>query len=151
MKLYISNMRPFMSLDGMDLVTDARRARIGAYMQPTDQARCLVAGMLLRKVCGVTEDSQLHFGEQDKPYLRGKYFNISHSGDYVVLATADSEVGVDIEKIEPYSDAVAARCFTAEEQKWLQSRLATSPCEAQHGKFIKNSIRSGQHLAGRVG
>ena len=124
MKLHISSIQPFLCLDGIDLVTDARRARINTYVQTADQARCLVAGLLLRKVCGVTADSQLRLGEQGKPYLKnsGSFFNISHSGDYVVLATADSEIGVDIEKIAPADDAVAARCFTAEEQEWIQCK-----------------------------
>jgi len=124
LKLYISSIQPFMLLDGMNLITDARRARIDTYVQPADQARCLVAGLLLRKACGVTADSQLRFGENGKPYLKsgGLYFNISHSGDYVVLATADNEIGVDIEKIVPADDAVADRCFTAEERKWMESQ-----------------------------
>ena len=113
-----------MSLDGIDLVTGARRTRIGTYVQPADQARCLVAGLLLRTVCGVTADSQIGFGENGKPHLKNgdMYFNISHSGDYVVLATADGEVGVDIEKVVPADDAVATRCFTEEERKWMQSQ-----------------------------
>ena len=113
-----------MRLDGIDLVTDARRTRIGTYVQPADQVRCLVAGLLLRKVCGVTDDSQLYFGEQGKPYLKNgdTYFNISHSGDYVVLVTANGEIGVDIEKIASADNAVADRCFTAEERMWMQSQ-----------------------------
>ena len=48
------------------------------------------------------------------------YFNISHSGDYVIIVTADGEVGADIEKTKPYSDAVAARCFTPREYEWMR-------------------------------
>jgi len=124
MRLYIGNIQPFMKLDGIELVTAERRVRIQHYVQPADQARCLVAGLLLRKVCGVTDDSQLIFSKNGKPYLKNDRlcFNISHAGDYVVLATADCEVGVDIEKSVPYDDAVAARCFTPAEQKWLQEQ-----------------------------
>jgi len=124
MRLYISGIQAFMGLNGMELVTMERRVRIQHYIQPADQARCLVAGLLLRMVCGVTEDSQLILGENGKPYLKNNplYFNISHAGDYVVLATAESEIGVDIEKITPYDDTVAARCFTSAEQKWIQEQ-----------------------------
>ena len=136
-----------MGLDGLDLVTDARRARIGTYTQPADRARCLVAGLLLREICGVTDNSQLSFGEQGKPYLKNRSmdFNLSHSGDYVVLATADSAVGVDIEKVVPFSDAVAERCLTPEEQQWMRSQ-----CNIQDAFFTlwtaKESVMKGTGL-----
>jgi phosphopantetheinyl transferase len=103
-------------------VTTARRERIGRYQRHEDKARCLLAGLLLRKICGVTDDSQLIYGENGKPYLKNSdtYFNISHSGDYVILATAESEVGVDIEKMDAFSDKVAARCFTPLECEWMK-------------------------------
>jgi len=124
MRLYISGIQAFKGLSGMELVTAERRKRIQQYVQPADKARCLVAGLLLRRVCGVTDDSQLALGENGKPYLKDRhlYFNISHAGDYVVLATADNEVGVDIEKTCPYDNAIAARCFTSAEKKWLQDQ-----------------------------
>ena len=124
MRLYISGIKPFMNLQGLELVTNTRRKRIQAYVQTADKARCLVAGLLLRNVCGVTDDEQLMNGANGKQYLKNGSicFNISHSGDYVVLATADCEVGVDIEKIAPYSGAVAARCFTERELEWLQTQ-----------------------------
>jgi phosphopantetheinyl transferase len=124
MRLYISGIRPFMDLDGIGLVTNARRERIQAYIQAADKARCLVAGLLLRRFCGVTDDCQLAFGKKGKPYLTDKdiYFNLSHSGDYVVLATSDGEVGADIEKIKAYDVAVAAKCFTPQELDWLRAQ-----------------------------
>jgi 4'-phosphopantetheinyl transferase len=121
MNIYISSIHPQMDLKDLGLVTDARRKRIETYMRAEDKARCLTAGLLLRRVCGVTDDSQLCYGGQGKPYLKdgGLFFSIAHSGDYAVLATAGREVGADIEKITQYSKAVASRCFTAEEQKWF--------------------------------
>ena len=111
-----------MNLAGIELVACARRERIHGYVQLADKARCLVAGLLLRQICGVTEDCQLIYGGNGKPYLKSgdAYFNISHAGDYVALAVANCEVGVDIEKVSAYSDAVAARCFTPPEREWLR-------------------------------
>jgi 4'-phosphopantetheinyl transferase len=124
MKIYVSGIQPFMGLDGIDLVTPSRVKRIHAFIQTEDKARCLVAGLLLRRFCGVIDDNQLVFGENGKPYLTDKslYFNISHSGDYVVLAISDCEIGVDIEKVTLYDDAVTARCFTQAEQEWIKKQ-----------------------------
>ena len=51
-------------------------------------------------------------GENGKPYFEGApfFFNLSHSGEYVVCALSDAEVGVDIEKARPISDGVMRRC-----------------------------------------
>ena len=124
MKLYISPIKPHMELNGSEHVAAARRERIRKYRRVEDKARCLVAGLLLKQVCGVTDDGHLTYGPNGKPYLKngGMFFNLSHSGDYVTLATADREVGVDIEKVAPYSQAVAERCFTPEELKWMRRR-----------------------------
>ena len=123
-QVYICNIQAFLSLNGLNLVTDSRKESIRAYVQNKDKARCLVSGLLLRQICGVTEDSQLVYGNNGKPYLKNStmYFNISHSGDYVVLAISNREIGIDIENIErkaPYSSKVAARCFTKQECEWM--------------------------------
>ena len=43
------------------------------------------------------------------------HFNLSHSGDYAVLAVGDSPVGIDIEHKKDRYEAVAERCFCKEE------------------------------------
>ena len=146
MKLYISGIREIECLKGVELLTESRRARIDRYVRFEDKARCLIAGLLLRRVCGVTDDFQLTYGAKGKPYLKdgGAFFSISHSGDYVVLATSDSEVGVDIEKVANYSDSVAARCFTPQELKWMRS----SSCRDTFHRLwtAKESIMKGTGL-----
>jgi 4'-phosphopantetheinyl transferase len=57
-------------------------------------------------------------GAHGKPYLAGDdglYFNVSHSGDYVVAAFADREVGIDIERRGRARMEVADRFFHAGE------------------------------------
>ena len=117
MGLYICDIADFMNLDGLELVTPGRKKRVLAYRQPPDRARSLAAGLFLRKFCGVRDDAQLAYGENEKPYLKnqGLYFNISHSGSYVALATSETEVGVDIEKIAPRREDIIGRCFQPED------------------------------------
>jgi len=120
-QVYLCNIQEFICFNGLNLVTDSRKESIRAYVRDTDKARCLVSGLLLRRICGIMEDSQLIYGINGKPYLKNStmYFNISHSDDYVVLAISNREIGVDIEKITSFEDRVAFRCFTQQEREWM--------------------------------
>lgn len=53
-----------------------------------------------------------------KPYLADHselFLNLSHSGDYVVLALSNHEVGVDIQKWRPVSDSLMKRILHIQE------------------------------------
>lgn len=77
---------------------------------------------LLRRVLGeeAYEKAEFAKGEHGKPYIMEHpiHYNISHSGQFVVLVTANSEVGVDVqEKKSLRMDAIARRFFAKKE--WL--------------------------------
>ena len=122
MNIYISAIKDFLDLDGFELLPLSRRERILRAAGREDKARLLVAGLLLRKFCGVTNDDVLAYNEKSKPYLKkGGWFSLSHSGDYVILAVCESEIGADIEKIRDYPKRVAKRCFTPTELLWFDN------------------------------
>lgn len=75
------------------------------------------------------------YGEHGKPAIADfpKHFNLSHSGDYVVCAVCDSEVGVDIQKWVPFKERTAERFFAPEEWKLLQ----TLPMEQRTEMFYR--------------
>ena len=81
----------------------------------------LLSGIMLKRCLGVNQDKQLTCNEFGKPFLVSgdKFFNLSHSDNYVVLAWGDSEVGVDIEKIRPYHKATAEKIFSTEQKAVL--------------------------------
>ncbi len=62
------------------------------------------------------------YGEQGKPAILNfpQHFNLSHSGEYVICAVGDGEVGADIQKWIPYKERTAERFFAPEEWKILQ-------------------------------
>jgi 4'-phosphopantetheinyl transferase len=69
--------------------------------------------------------------EQGKPFVVGSdlQFNLSHAGAYAVMALARGRrVGVDIEPIRPFADAVdiARRFFSAGEAERLQTLDGTA-------------------------
>ncbi|MCI8922601.1 MAG: 4'-phosphopantetheinyl transferase superfamily protein [Lachnospiraceae bacterium] len=62
-------------------------------------------------------------GKWGKPYLiqyPDVYFNLSHSGEYVCLAVAGYEVGVDIQKHQDKRENIARRFFTGADNEMLE-------------------------------
>lgn len=122
MQLYISNIHGFEALPGTELLSEKRRRELEKLNKAEDKQRCLVAGLLLRHALGEAAE-KLMYGEKGKPYLSGgACFNISHSGEYVVLAVSENNLGVDIERIGVYKEKLAQRCCTEEEFLWLENR-----------------------------
>lgn len=71
---------------------------------------------------GFVEDAQIGKNALGKPFFINYpscYFNISHSGEHIVIAIADSTVGVDIEIIDKYDSKIRERFFSKEEQKYV--------------------------------
>ena len=57
-----------------------------------------------------------------KPYIKNcpYYFNLSHSGDFLLLAVGDTPVGADIEKITKIHPKTLEKCFSKEEQSYVE-------------------------------
>lgn len=122
MEIYYCGIDVFADMAGVEFLTSERRARMERYRKPADRIRCLVAGLLLHMALG-ERVSVLRENKQGKPYLpQGPCFNLSHSGKYVILGVSRHELGVDIERIAPFDDRVARRCYTDEELTWLYSQ-----------------------------
>ena len=125
MKIYYCNIDDFRDLAGAELLSPARWVRMQRYLKPEDQIRCLTAGLLLRMAFG-ERIPEMRENTQGKPYLPlGPFFNLSHSGTYVVLGVSEHEIGVDIEQIAPFDDRVARRCYTEKELAWLYAQNNT--------------------------
>lgn len=59
-----------------------------------------------------------------KPYLAdgNLRFNLSHSGNWVVMALAETEVGIDVELLRPVNYHIAERFFSKDEVTNLNSK-----------------------------
>ena len=87
----------------------------------------LLAGYMLYKYLGISSDEQLVRNEHGKPEIAAGYknesaafFNLAHSGPYVVLAISDRPVGVDIEQTKRMSFKVAKRIMRKEQLDRLE-------------------------------
>lgn len=90
-------------------------------------------------------ESHIEIGAHGKPYFKDKtsfpFFNISHSGNYAVCATAPFEVGIDIQKIQKVSLMLLKRVLTKEEllQVEQSERKEASFCKiwAKKESYVK--------------
>lgn len=71
----------------------------------------------------------LEWTDKDKPFLidHSLFFNISHSGEYVLLGIDQKNIGVDIEMHRPVRLELFNRQFHPDE--WSQIRQAKDPLE----------------------
>lgn len=78
----------------------------------------------ISEFCGV-DAKGIKFGlsEHGKPFAANcdVNFNISHSGDFVVCAVSENEIGIDIEKIRPVNSRAAERFACVEELEYIAS------------------------------
>ena len=99
----------------LSFVDTKRKEKAERFINEKDRLLCLGAGYLEKKYL---PNEQFKYTSNGKPYLEdGPKFNISHSGEYVVLTIHPSrEIGVDIERIdEKKMDAI--RFILLEEEK----------------------------------
>lgn len=119
---------------------EATLEKIDSYGSLKNKQRKLIGEMLafkgLEECFGLSkEDIVFTYGEKGKPMLRDSvdmFFNISHSGDWVVCAVSDKEVGLDIELIKDAKMKVANRFFSPSEIEVLDSLDG----EAQNVQFF---------------
>ena len=79
------------------VISEFRKERADSYYHDDDKLRSVIAAFLVKKFVKCEE---LKYNEYGKPYAtNGKFFNISHSGNFVVLGVSDYEIGVDVEAI----------------------------------------------------
>ena len=113
------------------LLDAERQERVRSLGSSSGALRCLAAGLLLYHVFGPRiRDAHFSRGTLGKPALSGETpFNLSHAGDYAILARSVESVGVDLERIRTIDwRRISARYFHPEEQLFLQ--LSSSPLES---------------------
>lgn len=104
----------------LPLLPPKRREEAAAFQVESARLLCCAAGLLLRRVLGVTRDGELSLGPLGKPALAagGPEFSLSHAGRYAALAVSGRTVGVDVEPVRPPS-VLPRKVFTGEELDWL--------------------------------
>ncbi len=130
------------------------RVRAAAFVFPADGARYAVAHAALRAILAGylgADPSRVAFTRDDggKPRLAGggPHFNLAHSADVALVAVADREIGVDVERVRPDLDdeALAARFFSPSES----AALRALPRVARAGAFFRLWTLKEAYVKGR--
>lgn len=116
-----------------ELLSDAERSHLAGYRIRDSAERYVVTRSLVRAVLGERlgmrpRDIPVSRTDTGKPIVAGGvHFNLSHSGDLIVLAlSSQRDVGVDIERKRdiPKAHAMAARWLTDRERVELERIIA---------------------------
>ena len=99
------------------VINEEQKEKVLRFKNEKDQLRCLLSSFFVNQL----SNEELQKSETGKPfYPNGPFFNISHSGKYVVMAIANQEVGVDIEEdIEKNMDLLL-KIFNEAEVKMIK-------------------------------
>ena len=98
-------------------ISEEQKEKALRFKFEKDQLRCLLSSYLISQL----SNSELKKNETGKPYFEnGPYFNISHSGKYVIMAISNNEVGVDIEENVEKNMDVLLKIFNEAESKMIK-------------------------------
>ncbi|MFG0213636.1 4'-phosphopantetheinyl transferase family protein [Brevibacillus porteri] len=118
----------------LQALPEKKRERVNRFRNPADSYRALLADVLVRSlICEAysisNDEIEYDFNAYGKPFLKSFpnfCFNVSHSGEWVVCATHDSQVGIDVEQICPIDLDIATHYFAPAE---VEDLLAKHPDE----------------------
>ncbi|HTQ27539.1 MAG TPA: 4'-phosphopantetheinyl transferase superfamily protein [Puia sp.] len=114
--------------------------RAERFHRDADRLRFITGRISLKWLAGQyldcpSTDIQIRKGKNSKPFLQHRsnrkiYHNIAHSGDYVLIALADSELGVDLEKMEDSFnyEEVLSMSFSPAELAFIQKAENQRSC-----------------------
>lgn len=118
------------------MVSEERRKKADCKKNLSDKYRCIYTELFLKYVLAdngnKSENFRIHYNECDKPYLDEiNFFNISHAGDWIVIAFGKSEIGIDIEKIKTGRDRFVETVF-----KDIENDYVNSFPEYEHSRYF---------------
>ena len=99
-----------------ELLPEKRQEKVDNFIFDKDKKLSSGVYLLLKKMLDEEniEDPIIKTEDDGKPYIINHdniYFNMSHAGRMAACAISDSEIGIDIEKIDPLIDMKIAQTF----------------------------------------
>lgn len=114
--------------------------RADRFIDSKVKNRFIICRFFLRKIISKytnasPEDIIFEYGEHGKPYTKGIFFNISHSGSLCVVAISSEVIGVDLEDTDKKIEflTLAKRYFSDKDFNYINN----SSAELQKTLFYK--------------
>ncbi len=111
-------------------ISEQRREQALRFSHEEGQRLCVAAYMLLRHALltehGISDNVELGYEEGGKPYIKGYetiHFNLSHCRSAVACAIDSRPVGIDIEQVRPFKEALARHVLSTEEYEKVVSAV----------------------------
>jgi 4'-phosphopantetheinyl transferase len=142
-KIYIAKVIDQYDNSVLALLDSKRRERLDQLKVEKEKLRSISAGLLFRyayidsgKSSREWDEVSIKYGEYGKPYVEGYeefHYSISHSGEYVLCATDNSEIGADIQEMRNWNPRTAKRFFDESEY----TRIINMPEAMQTREFYR--------------
>lgn len=112
----------------LEEISAQRREQALKFKFELGQRLCVLAYQLLKQGLweefGIMENPVFEYNEHGKPSIAGHpeiHFNLSHCKEAAACVVSDHPVGIDVESIRPYKDALAHYAMNEEEVRLLES------------------------------
>lgn len=110
-----------------EYISDDRKKKINKLIFEKDVIHSIFAEVIVRfalwEQYGL-RNVKIKKGEYGKPYLedyKDIHFNLSHSGEWVMCAVGDMQIGIDVEQIKEKDLSVSKLVFTSGECEYLST------------------------------
>ena len=101
----------------LETVNETQKEKALKFKSEINQVRSLASSYLMNKL----SKEPIKFNDTGKPfYENGPHFNVSHSGQYIVMAVSNKDIGVDIEENKEKDMSALIRIFNDAEAKMIK-------------------------------
>jgi 4'-phosphopantetheinyl transferase len=110
------------------LLTGDEQVKAGRFLHKHDSDRFIISRGALKLIMGRYLNRkpaliEIETGENKKPYIKDSplFYNLSHSGDWIIIAVSDSGIGIDTELVNNSFDFndVINEYFSPEESRFI--------------------------------